>query len=619
MLFLSYAEEDGQAAQRIAAWLRNHEFDVYVWQDERGMRIVRSIENAFYQADAFLVLLSPDFLTSGWCTHERDLAITYEKDLKAKDPSASFIRVLQVRGLPDYELGFLMDYDRFDLTGSATMERELLALVASLRRAVRSGQAAPVEPAPRLRSSVFRNREDELERVLRGMTNLAGPHFWLVIAPPQLGKTWFMGHLAAKLMEEPVPWAVRRVDLREQPAALRRDAALLLSRLFGLSMPLELQAETFHLIARKVLQGNKPYLCLLDSAELLEEETASRLRFCLGQVYDHMQRAGRNDVRLAFLVASRRDTEWRGVSPAPRLSPLPLTEFKIDVVRDALDSLASDMGRTFSFSELQKDALLVHGLSEGLPALLIRCLRVVETYEWVGMERLETQEQFEAVAFPYVRQDLLAAASLFPSGHRDNGDQARALEHALRALAPYRLFTQSHLRHSLRSDPRLARALEDAAWSIEDLWDAISGTALLSRPLDEPWQEMQPAIRRLLYRYYYKSDELRAEAHQQARRFAEIWSDGQTGKEQVIGLVECLWHEAAALLFSHSDDLESVLTATARRLARALHPSPLYTVSELREAAARRMRGDEEFQRTVDGVAGLFTSLVRIVAMAEEP
>lgn len=469
-----------------------------------------------------------------------------------------------------------------------------------------------------MRSSAFRNRDDELERVLRGLTNLAGPHFWLVIAPPQLGKTWFMGHLATKLLEEPVPWAVRRMDLRDHPAELRRDAGLLLGGLFGLDGPLDLRDSTFQRLARKVLQGNKPHLCLLDSAELLDEETAGQLRFGLAQVYHLVQRAGRNDVRLGCLVASRRDTEWRGVSPDPRLSPLPLTEFRIDVVRDALDSLAREMGRTFGFSELQQDAILVHDLSEGLPALLVRCLRVVQAYEWVGLERLETREQFEDVAYPYIRQDLLAAASLFPSGRRDSAEQARALEQALRALAPYRLFTQSHLRHSLQADARLARAVQDAGWSFEDLWNAISGTALLSRPLDEPWQEMQPAIRRLLYRYFYESDELQAQTHWEARRFAEIWSDRQTGKEQVIGLVECLWHEAAALLLSQSADMQGTLCASASRLVRALRPSSLYTVHELRESAARRMRSDEELQHTVDA-AGLFTELVRIVALAEEP
>ena len=618
-LFLSYAEEDAPAARRIAGWLRGQKFEVYVWQEERGKRIPQAIENAFYQADAFLALLSRDFFHSGWCPHELELALMHEKQLQVTDKGASFIRVLQIGELPA-EPRLTDPYDRFDLRNPATEQEELRALAGSLRQVAQAGPSDGADTVTQLRSSAFRNRDDELERVLRGLTNLAGPHFWLVIAPPQLGKTWFMGHLATKLLEEPVPWAVRRVDLRDHPAGLRRDAGLLLGCLFGLDGPIDLGDSAFFLrIARKVLQGNKPYLCLLDSAELLDEETAGQLRFCLAQVYHLVQRAGRNDVRLGLLVASRRDTEWRGVSPDPRLSPLPLTEFRVDVVRDALDSLAREMGRTFGFSELQHDAVLVHELSEGLPALLVRCLRVVQAYEWVGLERLETQEQFQDVAYPYIRQDLLAAASLFPSGRRDSAEQARALQRALRALAPYRLFTQSHLRHSLQADVRLARAVQDAEWSFEDLWNAISGTALLARPLDEPWQEMQPAIRRLLYRYFYESDELQAQTHWEARRFAEIWSDRQTGKEQVIGLVECLWHEAAALLLSQPADMRAALCASAARLVRGLRPSALYTVPELRESAARRMRSDEELQQTVGGAAGLFTELVRIVALAEEP
>src|SRR5579872_6016989 len=37
----------------------------------------------------------------------------------------------------------------------------------------------------------FRNREHELEEVVSALDNDAADHFWLYVAPPQLGKTWF--------------------------------------------------------------------------------------------------------------------------------------------------------------------------------------------------------------------------------------------------------------------------------------------------------------------------------------------------------------------------------------------------------------------------------------------
>jgi hypothetical protein len=170
------------------------------------------------------------------------------------------------------------------------------------------------------------------------------------------------------------------------------------------------------------------------------------------------------------------------------------------------------------------------------------------------------------------------------------------LESAYRILVPYRLFTQSHLRYYLERDPGFKDALENLGWSMADLWRAISGTELLSRPLNEPWQEIHAAIRRLLYRYFYRTDEQRAEAHNEAREFVKIWAEKQVGTEQVVGLVECLWHEAIAQGLREPSEMERSLTESARELSLALRPSSAYTVEELRAYAAQRMRNDEELE-----------------------
>jgi hypothetical protein len=230
------------------------------------------------------------------------------------------------------------------------------------------------------------------------------------------------------------------------------------------------------------------------------------------------------------------------------------------------------------------------------------------------MDALNTQEFFEELTDPYVQEDLLALDSLFPGRQGQADDRLQVLEQAFRRLAPYRLFTQSHLRHHLESDRAFKAALEGQRWSIADLWKAISGTALLSRPLNEPWQEIHAAIRRLLHRYYYKSDEDRAEAHSEARKFVEVWADRQSGKEQVVGLVESLWHEAVVLRLRNPAEMERALSESARTLSRALRESPAYTRDELRDYASERMRNDEELEETVSNVDGLFIRLVEIVA-----
>jgi hypothetical protein len=620
MLFLSYAEEDSESARRIAEWFRGRDIKVYLWEDpeQRGGRFLTQIERAMNRSDGFLALMSPGFIRSPLCHREAELAIHLEEDLQASDPDAKFIRVLLVENTPYGKADFLRSYDWLDVTSQEKMHRVLSGVADGFGRSRREESTVSGETQSELASPSFRNREEEVDKVLHGLTNTAGPHFWLVIAPPQLGKTWFMDHVAAKLLEAPVTWESRRVDVREYPEATRSNITLLLMELFGLARPAQTEQDISRFIAQTILQRRKPHLCLLDSAELLPESTAIELRSHLSEIYRRVKYAGRKDVWLAFIVASRRDDEWRGVTPYPRLTLLPLTQFRIDVVRDALRGLAQQMGLDHGSAELDQHAALVYRMSEGLPALLVLYLRWIQKEEWLDIERLENQEQFEALARDYI-QELLSHDSLLPSNPERDDEPRRVLESAFRVLAPYRLFTQSHLRHHLERDRRFRAALEAVEWPIERLWNGISKTALLSRPLDEPWQETQAAIRRLLFRYFYKNSKQRVEAHQQARHFAEIWRDGQTGNEQVIGLIECLWHEAAALRLSQAADMEVALNRSARTFAEALRPSSLYTGAELRRSAARRMRNDEEFQETVSNIAGLFARLAQIVESTEEP
>ena len=623
MLFLSYAEEDGEMARTIVDWFKQQHIDVFFWEEpeQRGGRFIEVIEEQLGKADAFLALYSPHFLDSKWCHRETQLAIHREVQLQGQS-GGKFIRVLKIAETPRRDPGFLRIYDWFDLTDQGSLEQRLGSVATSLRHSISQVRApAAARPAVPVATS-FRNREYEVERVLRGIANPAGPHLWVVIAPPQLGKTWFMDQVAAKAREEGTreegkSWSVGKVDIRVSHDEVRRDIAWLLGRLFGVNdLPASIDDRALGRIAREILHREKPHLCLLDSAELLDEEIVMVLRAHLGAIDRLVQQGGNPRVQIAFIAATRRDDEWRR-SPGPRPSLLPLTEFKIDVVQDALRDLARQMSRTFGNGQLRDYAAMVYRLSEGLPALLALCLQWIQREEWIAMEELASQELFEALAENYI-QDLLESGNLFRRTRQWDNEARLMVEDAFRILVPYRLFTQSHLRYHMDADTKFAALLARSDLSADRLWEAISGTALLHRPLDEAWQEVQHAIRRLLFRYFYKSDEERALAHERARKFAEIWFDGQSGTEQVIGLVEGLWHEAAALAYSRALDMEELLSRSASSLAESLKPSPLYTESELRQAAARRMRDNEEFQDTLADVPGLFDKLVRIVETGEE-
>jgi TIR domain len=134
-LFLSSAVEDEAAAEEVAAWLDREGFEVYHWRGPRwrGGRFLEQIEQYINQADAFLAVLSPNFLGSPWCLLERDLAIHREQDLQPNEPGRVFIYVLHVAETPPPQANSLRRYDWFDLTTAATKEEQLPILADQLR------------------------------------------------------------------------------------------------------------------------------------------------------------------------------------------------------------------------------------------------------------------------------------------------------------------------------------------------------------------------------------------------------------------------------------------------------------------------------------------------------
>lgn len=615
LLFISYAEEDRAIAGAIATRLKAEGFDLFDWlaAEQRGRQFSREIEKAITSADAFIVVLSPSYLASQWCQKEWHLAHSREVRLHRHQPDRMFIHVAWVADIPqDRELGFISGYDWGDIVDSenitATTGPMVKRIMANSGVQVAANSSASIPEY----AMKFRNRTSELDNVLLGLGSFSGPHFWLVTAPPHLGKSWFIKELQSKLTD----WGSELVDLQREPE-LRADPDALIERLFCLTTPLTDWSKDALAIARKISGSRKPYLCLVDSAELIDPKTAYVLRSRLGEIYDLLQGKFKNNVRLALVVASRRDAGWLGVTPNPRLTPLSLSEFSLTVVRQALFDLAEGMEVDLNAFEFHTIAAQVHKATEGLPALLLECMRWIEAQEWFELEQLTEQSYFEELVGPFVTGNLLSYEGLFPGVHNADDEtkllKSRVVVRAYRALAPYRLFTQSHLRHHLQKDDEVCDTIGQLNWSLEDLWNAVSDSALLLRPLDEPWQEMHPAIRRLLYRYFYSTPQERAAVHEQAREFVAIWGERQLGKEQTIGLIECLWHEAMALLGTGREEFKRQLMPSAADLSGGLKPSPLYTVEELRHYTSGRMRADSELSDAFNEVAGFFQTLIEIV------
>jgi len=630
-VFLSSAAEDKERAEVVRKRLDRLGFEIVrLPHGASGPGAAERIEEAVGGVSAFLVLLSDNYFASAWCMAEAAAAIKREEQLRAAHPPVAFIHVLEITKTQAPEATALSIYVHLNVAGTA----DLVATLDELRRRLRSvgelGSQSSVIAGAQRELPEFRNRREELDKVVNGLTDSGGPHFWLVVAPPQLGKTTFLGQVLRELQAKSAAaasgagWDQRAVDLRLAPDA-RSDAGQLLARMFGLSAAVPADPEALRGLARQVRKTNVSLLCTLDSAELLEAHAAERLRWCLSRLYDLIL-DGRPTMRFGLVVASRSMDAWRGVLPAPRICDLSLTGFTAGIVGQALREFATECGRQVGSETLARYAASVYKLSEGLPGLLTRCLHWIRDEDWLEMERLDSQELFEELARPYIMADLLSPHSLFerngslsslPSG--GSGQPRLALEHAFRVLAPYRFFTLSHLTHCMESDPGFADVVRRAGWSVEDLLQAISDTALLEQPLNEPWQELHASIRRLLYRYYFKSDEQRVAAHRDAMDFVRIWSGRQSGREQVIGLVEALWHQAVMLSLSEPAELESSLTESARKLAEELAHSASFTASELRRYAVLRMREDGELQQATSSVNGLFDRLVAIVGSAPGP
>jgi hypothetical protein len=128
---------------------------------------------------------------------------------------------------------------------------------------------------------------------------------------------------------------------------------------------------------------------------------------------------------------------------------------------------------------------------------------------------------------------------------------------------------------------------------------------------------IDPPIRRLLCRYWYPSEADRARANREARIFLQPFATSSESSDPVRMLVECLWHEAQALILERSTELEASLTELARGLSATLPARADFDLTYLRDHAARRIEEqDPELAAALHDVPGL---LGRLAAAVRQP
>jgi hypothetical protein len=601
-IFLSYAETESAIASAVAGALRRAGAEVFRYQDERGQQFITLIEDEIRRADLFVALMSPDYLDSYWCRHEWQYAMRRERDLRRQ-----FVYVFHVVETSREGTGFLGSIDWVDLLPPAP-EDKLGRAVATL--ALDQQRPAPVPQQDGTPQPTFHNRKTEIDQLVNTLTTKDEHDLWLVLAPPRMGKSWFLERVAFELKQKVVGCQSRRVDLRAYPRELRSDWVQLLCTLLSVDPPGSntlTPADEID-IATQVSKRSCQQLCMLDSAELMVPECVAQFRRALTSIYQHVKRAGNPRTRLSVLVASRRQREWKGygIGRSSFFKALPLDEFGVPVVRAAVDEL----GRRFGPDDLERWATALHALSEGMPALLVEGLRWAQEHEFLVIQQCFDETAFATVARPYIKEDLLAIESLLPLDDVVPTPHKNVLERALRAIAPYRLYTQSHLKYHLDGDQDFGRALAESGWSVDQLWEALERTALVKQSPEEIWRVMNPPIRRLLYRYYYPDPSVRLRAHETARRFYDGWANRLDDAQQGVVFLECLWHEATTLLYQQPNELPRLLLARTVELTRIFLQPVSYSPVELWEFVSNRMQDDTEFASLISSNDRLFESVL---------
>lgn len=606
-VFLSYAEEDADAAKRIADRLQGDGFDVYYWQDrkQRGKKFLEKIGQEIEKADKFIACLSDNFINSSYCQVEGENAMGWEND--GENPRKDFIIVAKVGKIDSKKARLWRNYDWFDLTGR-NKEEEIGNLIERAKGSTEALLPSKVWPP-------FQNREQELDDILNALRNIAGERFFLVLAGPQMGKTWFVQKVGADIQKElKEEWTIVTVDLREFSKDTINDPAFIVGRFFVSALGENVDGRNIKEIVKAISRSRSKWLCILDGEELLGEESAGVMRKMFSEIYKEVKNKI-PEADFAFIVASRvYHDAWRGILPSPRFRSISLSHFTIDVIKKALIETAKIDGRdAFDDNWYNNVSLRLHKATEGLPALLTKYMQWIRDNAYVfNLEDLESRELFYELARTHVSQILsIEGLSLTRSDHTDLEDQRLVLEKALLGLSIYRVFSISFLDKIIDED--LASRMDALGWKREDLWRRLLDTSAIDNATPDIWKKTYLAIRRLLFRYKYDRNEHQVVAHRDAGRFYDGFWSQFTGTDKAIVLVEHLWHQVEQERLSRLDGAGDRLVEFAQNLFRSAIESNHHTKQELSEYLLKRIADDTELINALQEInPNLFEKIIQV-------
>jgi hypothetical protein len=394
---------------------------------------------------------------------------------------------------------------------------------------------------------------------------------------------------------EPDLWKIKLIDVTTQPLDFRIDVRRLLGAFFGDAFIDKDEEKSIIRIAENIRSSGQKWLCMLDSAELLEEKAGVALRRFLSQIYNRLSDQGNN--RLTFVAASRRlHREWRGVIPSPRFSFLTLTELELAAIESSLRDAVQQKGYKFNQAWFQENAERLYHTTEGLPALLTLYVNWIQQTQFLEVHRIEDSDIFDQIARPYVQDRLLSAYCLIPFGGTHLAERKGILESVLLKLSPYRLLTRSHLEYVCKDDTSMRRSLDALGWTVNELWEAIRETHLTA-PKPELWREVYRPIRRLLFRYTFPSISEQRKVHQSAAEFYTTWwkEDLSLDIQSVLAL-EYLWHCTEDLRLSNLPNVAGELIRMTKELLILISPSDRFGEDIILGYLEDRLNEDVELQ-----------------------
>jgi hypothetical protein len=249
--------------------------------------------------------------------------------------------------------------------------------------------------------------------------------------------------------------------------------------------------------------------------------------------------------------------------------------------------------------------------SEGLPGLLAQLVEGLELGGFADLASIDTDANFNQILRNYVERRILSAEGLSTTDAVASRAEREVLLLALRTLLlPNRIFLESQLRY--HNNDELHEAMDNAGWDPPELWRRLRQTALFVRPQFEPFDALDPTVRRLLGRYFFTTPSTAMAAHLRAAEFYKRISLSLSGPELALITVEQLWHEVARLQLEDGSNAKEALLTYTEDLARTLSRPISDTEGRTNLYIAKRLSRDDEFEQATGNFPGLFGDVVEI-------